>query len=302
MQVIHGTQGLRAPPGPVLTIGNFDGVHLGHQALIRLTLDLAAEIGGPAGVLTFHPAPQDVLKPGRAAPRIQDLEQRLHHLSSTGIDLVIVEPFTLELGALEPEPFARRFLQDRLGVRGLALGHDFRFGRGRAGTVQQLGQLLDVPVRQVDAALQGDRPISSSRIRLALTEGDVAEAARLLGRPHEVWGQVGRGEQRGRTLGFPTANVQQTSGLLPARGVYAVRAQTSAGTVPAVANLGVRPTFDGEQTTLEVHLLDWEGDLYDQRLVVQFADRIREERRFDDAEALVAAIRDDVQVARDTLR
>ena len=164
-----------------------------------------------------------MLRPDRAAPRLQSLDQRLAHLATTGLDLVVVEPFTVDLGRLSPVAFAKRFLVEALGVRGLALGHDFRFGRGRTGDIETLRSHLDVPIRRIEAALHEGAPISSSRIRAALGAGDVATAAALLGRPHEVEGTVVPGDQRGRGLGFPTANLAGLSGLLPSEGVYAVR-------------------------------------------------------------------------------
>lgn len=298
MQVVHGTHHLEAPPGPVLTIGNLDGVHRGHQALIQQTLALADALGTSSAALTFDPTPGEVLQPRRAPPRIQTLEQRLAHLEATGLQLVIVEPFTSALGALSPEAFARRFLASAIGTRALVLGHDFRFGRDRAGDAALLRRALGVRVEEVEARLHGGAPISSSRIRAALAEGHVSEATALLGRPHEISGPVVPGEQRGRTLGFPTANLSPLSGLMPRRGVYAARATVDDTIHPAVVNLGRRPTFDGQGTTLEVHILGFDGDLYGQQITVAFVERIRDERRFEGPGALREALAHDVAVAR----
>jgi riboflavin kinase/FMN adenylyltransferase len=300
VRVVHGTRsGLSA--APVLTIGNFDGVHPGHRALIDLTRELAAERSAPVAVLTFDPAPRDVLRPDNPIPRIQSLDQRLAHLAGAGVDITVVEPFTLELAALSPAEFASRILVERLRVRGMALGHDFRFGHKRAGTVDTLRELVQVPIRQVEPLLLDGRPLSSSRIREALGAGDVAEAARLLGRPHEVEGPVVHGDARGRQLGFPTANVVPEHGLVPPGGVYAVRVELDGVERPAVANLGTRPTFDGHRLALEVHVLDWTGDLYGRSLRVGFVARLRDERRFDGVDALRAAIAADVAEARRAL-
>ncbi|MEM6929979.1 MAG: bifunctional riboflavin kinase/FAD synthetase [Myxococcota bacterium] len=301
MRVVHGSETLSQRPMPVVTIGNFDGVHLGHRALIDRTRALAERLSAPAAVLTFDPAPQQVLRPDSAAPRIQSLEQKLEALATTGLDLVVVEPFTHELAGLDAEAFATRILAERIGVRGLALGHDFRFGKSRAGSIETLERCLDVPIEHQAAIELDGVPVSSSRIRRALQEGDVASAATCLGRQHAVRGSVVAGDQRGRTIGFPTANLRQVEGLPPARGVYATRAWLDGEARPSVANLGVRPTVDGEdaeQVVLEVHLLDFTGDLYGRTITVEFVDFIRGERAFDGLGSLKDQIARDAEAAR----
>lgn len=304
MQVVQGSETLSQRPMPVVTIGNFDGVHLGHRALIDRTRALAERLSAPAGVLTFHPAPQQVLRPGSAAPRIQSLEQKLEALAHAGLDLVIVEPFDRTLAGLDAETFANRILAERMGVRGLVLGHDFRFGRAREGSLETLQRCLEVPVEHQEAIELDGQPISSSRIRRAILANDVRAASRCLGRPHAVRGVVVAGDQRGRTIGFPTANLRELEGLPPARGVYATWAWVGETRHPAVANLGVRPTVDGSEAVrviLEVHLLDFSGDLYGQSLTVEFVDFIRGERAFDGLESLTAQISRDAEVARERL-
>jgi riboflavin kinase / FMN adenylyltransferase len=298
--VVPGTERWREHglAGPVLTIGNFDGVHRGHRALIDRTRALAAELGAPSAVLTFDPAPRDVLRPDNGVPRIQTLERKLVHLASTGVDAVVVQPFDRALASLDPTVFAQDRLGGHLRVRGLCVGHDFRFGKGRAGTVQTLRDALGVRVDEVEAIADADGPVSSSRIRQALEAGDVALAAHLLGRPHELVGTVIRGDQRGRLIGFPTANLRPGGGLVPPNGVYAVRVERRGERLPGVANLGVRPTFGGTEVRLEVHLLDGSWELYGEELVVGLVERIRGEQRFDGVEALVAQIRVDVEAAR----
>ncbi len=299
MRVIHGSETLSEPPGPVVTIGNFDGVHLGHRALIDRTRSLAEQRSAPAGVLTFHPAPQQLLRPETAAPRIQSLEQKLETLAATGLDLVVVEPFDHDLAALDAETFARRILGERMGVRGLALGHDFRFGRAREGSIETLTSCLEVPVEHQDAVQLDGEPISSSRIRRAVLSGDVNTAMRCLGRPHTVRGVVVTGDQRGRTIGFPTANLRELEGLAPAQGVYATRVWVGDQRYASVTNLGVRPTVDGTDVVLEVHVLDFSGDLYGAALTVEFVDFLRGERAFDGLEALKAQIARDAEAARE---
>lgn len=303
MIVVRGTERWRDTgiADPVVTIGNFDGVHLGHRALIEVARERARDLGAPCAVLTFDPAPRDVLRPDNGIPRIQSLERKLVHLDRAGVDAVVIQPFDRILAAMEPADFATRRLGGDLRVRALVVGHDFRFGRGRSGNAAVLRDSLRVPVDEVAALADATGPISSSRIRDALGKGAVAEAAALLGRPHELMGTVIEGDRRGRTIGFPTANLVPEGGLIPPNGVYAVRVQRDGISLPGVANLGVRPTFDGQGIRLEVHLLDFSGDLYGQSLVVELVDRIRDERRFAGIDALVAQIADDARAAREIL-
>jgi len=287
--------------GPVVTIGNFDGVHLGHQALLRRVRQRADELGVAACVYTFHPSPRQVLRPSTAVPPIQDLDDRIEALGRAGVDEVVVERFDHELAAREPRWFADEILARRLRCSAAVLGYDFRYGRRREGTVDMLREWLDVPVEQVEPLSVHGAPVSSTRIRELLLAGDVEEAAALLSRPHRLRGEVVAGDRRGRQLGFPTANVAVGPVLRPPSGVYAVRVglDHEEATRPAVANLGTRPTFgDGDAPTVEVHLLDFSGDLYGRRVAVDFIARLRDERRFDGVEQLVGQIRADIDEAR----
>lgn len=303
-EVIQGSGAYPSPsPGPVVTIGNFDGVHRGHRTLIDRAVSLARAGGRPALVYTFHPAPRDVLRPGNAIPRIQTLEDKVAALGAAGIDQVVIEPFDRDFAALTARRFVEEILVGRLGLSGLVVGWDFRFGRGRQGTVEALRGWLDVPVEQVAPYAPDGRVISSSAIREAVRAGEVALAAELLGRPHEVVGEVVRGDARGRRLGFPTANVAPRTALVPAHGIYLVRMDVGDGERrPGVASIGVRPTFEGgRDERLEVHLLDWSGDLYGRTVRVYFLERLRDELAFESTEALVAQIAEDVAVARERL-
>lgn len=302
--VFHGSAQYPPTDAPVLTIGNFDGVHLGHAALLRRLVERARALGAPACVYTFEPPPRRVLQPDRCPPRILTLEDKLHHLGEAGVDQVVVEPFTRELAGRAPEWFAREVLGEHLRPRALITGYDFRFGRARAGDAALLARLLPTleieafgrVSAEVDGLAEG---VSSSAIRERVARGEVHAAAQLLGRPFAVAGIVLQGDQRGRELGFPTANVEPEGELLPAPGVYAVRGVLPDGApLPAVANLGVRPTFGGTRLALEVHLLDWTGDLYGARLRVELVQRLREERRFAGLDALRAQIAEDVRQAR----
>jgi len=300
-QLFAGSAAYPQPgPGPALTIGNFDGVHQGHQHLLRELVATARSLGVPSCVYTFEPPPRVVLAPQQHQPRILPWTDKLRLLSEFGIDQVIVERFTRPF-AQHPAPwFANVVLARRIRPSALVVGYDFRFGRARSGDLALLAELLPgVPIDQVAPFELDGAVVSSSALRALVREGEVERAAVLLGRPHLVTGTVVQGDQRGRTIGFPTANLETDAELLPANGVYAVRACVNGGPpLAAVANLGTRPTFDGRRFLIEVHLLDWSGELYGDELSVTFIGRLRGEVRFPDADALVAQIRADVAEAR----
>lgn len=297
------------PMGPAaLTIGAFDGVHAGHRRLVARTAELAAEQGIRALAVTFWPHPASVLHPAYAPPLLASLERRLALLAEIGVlDAVVVQPFTPELVGLEPEAYLDR-LQRWCEPRVFVEGPDFALGRDRAGTLAYLREAGTRRGFTVESALVevGGARISSSRIREALQEGRVEDAARLLGRPYALAGEVVEGDRRGRLLGFPTANLRvAANAALPANGVYAVRVRLpgeSSALHPAVANLGIRPTFGGEpRRLLEVHLLGVAMDLYGVDLGVEWVTRLREERRFDGIDALKAQIGLDATRAADLL-
>lgn len=297
LAVSHGSNAYDGPAG-VVTIGNFDGVHLGHQALLDAARNLKR---GPVVAYTFDPAPRDVLRPDTAPLRLQTLADRVERLHARGADHVVVEPFDRGFAAKSPADFAHGILRDRLRATAVVVGWDFRFGKGRSGDAAGLRNLLEQPVVQVDPLVSGSDPISSSRIRALIAAGEMSEASRLLGCPHEIVGVVEHGDARGRELGFPTANVCSRTPLCPAAGVYAVRVRSSVGEHRGVANLGMRPTFSGDRFKVEVHLFDFVGDLYGTELRVQFCARIREERAFAGIDALVAQIGADAAEARTLL-
>jgi riboflavin kinase/FMN adenylyltransferase len=302
---------LRAPgplgwPRPAVALGNFDGVHRGHQALVAAVVARARAHGGTPVVLTFDPHPARVLSPDRAPRALMTVEQKAEVLASLGVERVVALPFTLELSQKSPEEFAALVLRDTVGAALVAVGPDFRFGRDREGslrTLERLGPRLGFDVEAVPAVMHGSVPISSTRIRESLVAGDVVEAKALLGRRHFVDGHVVRGDGRGRALGVPTANLDPVNEQLPAGGVYACwcRLAPAADGVAAVVNIGTRPTFGGGPATAEAHLLDFEADLYGRPLRVEFAARLREERKFPDASALARQIRDDIAAARRVL-
>jgi riboflavin kinase / FMN adenylyltransferase len=297
----------RGWPEAALAVGNFDGVHRGHQALVALAVRDARAAGGTSVVLTFDPHPSRVLSPDRAPASLMTLEQKAEILSGLGVDRLAVLPFTVELSRCEPEEFARKVLQRALGARVVVVGSSFRFGRDRAGdlaTLRRLGDELGFRVHGLRPVIARGGPISSTRIREALSRGAVDAARDFLGRRFVVDGVVVKGEGRGRQIGIPTANLQVLNETVPGGGVYACWCRILGADTPprpAAVNIGRRPTFGGGLTTVEAHLLDFEGDLYGRTLRLEFQERLREERAFPGAEALVAQIRSDLGEARRVL-
>lgn len=289
-----------------LAVGTFDGVHRGHQFILgRLAAD-AAEAGAEAAAMTFDPHPRAVVRPQDAPPLLLTLEERLERMREHGAERVLVVPFNRDFASLEPEAFVRQVLVERLRARRVYVGFSFTFGRGGRGTpalLRQMGEPLGVDVRQLGPVTDEGQVLSSTLIRRALAEGDVATALRCLGRPHAVAGTVSAGRRQGRSLGFPTANLPDSGEVLwPADGVYVVRARWDGGLAGGVANLGGRPTLDpGGARLLEVHLLDFQGDLYGRRLTVEFIQRLRDVRCFPNVGALQEQIAQDVRDARQVL-
>lgn len=304
--------------GSCVTVGNFDGVHLGHRALLSLTLERAAATGGAPVAVTFDPHPMEVLTP-HAPPRLTTPETRLALLEASGMALVLLVSFTPELAALPPETFVRRVLLDTLNMRELLIGYDFTLGKGRSGTPEvlaRLGKAEGFRVDRLEALSVHDEVVSSTRIRELLRQGQVWEASTLLGRLYSVQGEVVHGKNRGgRLLGFPTANLASTSAMLPKPGVYATLATPSEsagnglpavldptalarGIRPAVTNIGYNPTFGPGALTVETFLMDFDGDLYGKHLEVAFLERLRGEISFTGPDALMEQIRKDTEQAR----
>lgn len=282
-----------------VVIGNLDGVHRGHQAVLHQARSISDARGLLTLVLTFDPHPSQVLR-GVAPPRLATLERRVELLHRHGADRVVIEPFTQELAALSPERFATELLAQRLGARAVIVGDNFRFGARRAGDLEALrrfGARLGFEVTVTEVAGDARGPFSSTRVREALAAGDLDEATRLLGRRHSISGVVERGDRRGRTIGFPTANLGGVIEVLPPHGVYAVFVDDR----PGVMNVGVRPTVDGQSLRVEVHLLDFDGDLYGASLRVHLVKRLRDEKRFTSLDELKAQIAIDAEAARAAL-
>jgi riboflavin kinase/FMN adenylyltransferase len=293
--------------GASVAIGNFDGLHRGHVAVLEAAAEAARRLGGPLGVVTFEPHPREILQPESTFRRLTMFRTRADRLRRQGVDLCVALPFGPALMRLSPEAFAREILAELLGVRSVAAGSNFRFGHKRSGdlaVLEGLGRSLGFEVQAVPPLMVDGVVCSSTVIRERLAAGDVEGAARLLGHPFEFDGIVRPGDGRGRTIGFPTANVHPLGArpLLPGIGVYAVRAglrgETAIEWHPAVANLGRRPTFDGQGVLLEVHLLDGEHDLYGRRMRVAFLERLRGEQRFPGIAELREQIGRDCAAAR----
>lgn len=282
-----------------IVIGNLDGVHRGHQAVLRQARAIAAARDLSTLALTFDPHPSQVLR-GFTPPRLATVERRVELLERHGADRVVVEPFTHELAAFSPERFAKELLSERLGARAVIVGENFRFGARRAGDLEALrtlGNELGFEVAVTEVAGDERGPFSSTRVRDAIAVGDLDEATRLLRRRHSISGVVEGGDRRGRTIGFPTANVGGVVEVLPPHGVYAVFADDR----PGVMNLGIRPTVDGTSLRVEVHLFDFDGDLYGTAMRVHLVKRLRDEKKFASLEELKAQIAIDAEAARAAL-
>ena len=293
----------RAPTASVLTIGNFDGIHLGHQALLRLLTNKARALGLPAVVLTFEPHPREFFAPQKAPPRLASLREKLLLLDAAGVNMTRIVHFNARFAALSAQQFIDRVLVNGLQVRHLIIGDDFCFGAGRKGDFAMLkaaGEHKGFVVEAMSThAFAGER-VSSSAVREALAQGDLDRAARLLGRPYSIAGRVVHGEKIGRAIGFPTANIQLKGRQPPLSGVYTVEVEGLApGPVPGVASIGVRPTVDDSgRPTLEVHLFDWTADCYGAHLRVHFLHKQRDEEKYDSVNALSAQIALDARSAR----
>lgn len=294
--------------GCAVTIGAYDGVHLGHRSVIDEVRHLATSRGALSAMVTFDRHPAEVVRPDSAPCRLTSLDQKLELLAETGLDLVYVVAFDEARSRETAQEFVKEVLVDGLAAKAVVVGHDFHFGKDRGGNVEMLqheGAVHGFDVLGMRLVASGDTAVSSTRIRQLLHAGEVGEAATLLGRPHEVRGVVMHGDARGRELGFPTANVAVPDGVcMPADGIYAALYTTPDGVArPAAVSLGRRPTFyvDAQASLLEAYLLDFDGDLYDQPAVVGFVQRLRGEQRFENVDDLITQMRADVAATRAAL-
>ncbi len=291
-----------------VTIGSFDGVHTGHQALIRWLIAGARRAQEPSVVVTFFPHPAVVLGKVPRPSYLTTPDERAELLGSLGVDYVITMPFNLQLAALSAAEFME-MLTARLGIRHLCVGYDFALGRGREGNLgrlEEIGRQLGYDLKVIEQVTNGeDNPISSSLIRRLISQGEMNKAAGLLGRNYSTSGRVVHGDGRGKQLGFPTANLEVwAERLMPPTGIYATWTWIKGVRYDSVANLGVRPTFENQPSSalLEVYIMDWRQDLYGQEIKVEFVQRLREEVRFPSAAALIAQVNEDIAAAREVLR
>jgi riboflavin kinase / FMN adenylyltransferase len=302
MQIVRGLESFPPDSGPsAVALGAFDGIHLGHRAILGTAVTQARHDKLRALACTFDRHPMEVLQPDRAPLPITTLEERLELIAETGIDTTVVIPFTPAVAGIEAQTFVRDVLVGTLKAREIVVGFNHRFGRGARGDAKLLEALaatLGFRAHIVPALMVDDIAVSSSEIRAALQRGDLPDAARLLGRPYSIRGEVVRGAGRGRTLGFPTANVKTDRPLGLPVGVYVCRLTVGGRQHQAVVNVGFRPTFGETELAVEAHVLDFTGDLYDERVTLTFVRRLREERKFPSVDALREQIALDVAAAR----
>lgn len=292
--------------GPVLALGTFDGVHLGHRRVIGLAVERARARGAPAAALTFEPQPLEVLRPSLEPVLLSTIDERLEQFASLGVDVALVLPFDDAFSKISAAAWLDDVLRGRLDAGEIVAGSSYTFGFRREGTATRLeawGRGADLPVHLVPALLVGGEPVSSSRIRAALREGLVEDAARLLGRCYSLSGRVVRGDGRGRTIDVPTANLAPAARkIVPAHGVYATFAAVGGRRHRGATNIGTRPTFGGNAVRVETFLLDFDAECLGEPMTLEFVRRVRDERAFPDADALTRQIAKDVAMVRELLR
>lgn len=303
MELIRGLQNLQSRHrGCVATIGNFDGVHLGHQAVIGQLAEAGQELGLPALVVTFEPQPLEYLMPDKVPARLTRFREKLRALSRYAVDRVLCVRFDHRLAELSADDFVQQILVDGLDVKYLVVGDDFRFGKGRLGSfelLRQAGQQYGFKVVNMHTFNIDDERVSSTLVREALAQGDLKLAERYLGRPYRMCGRVAHGDKRGRAIGVPTANIHLHRKVTPVKGVYVVEVFGLEGEpVGGVANVGTRPTVDGTRTLLEIHLFDFDQDIYGRYVQIDFSHKLRDEERFDSFEELKQRIYQDMDEAQ----
>jgi len=296
MKVITKKKSLESRVAPVITLGNFDGIHLGHQKILASVIKRAKALGAPSLVYTFDPHPMKVVAPEKSPALIFGLEDKKALIEAAGIDYLVLAPFTEELAATAPEEFAEKVIAGRLKAVEVLVGENFSFGRGASGGIirlKELGEKLGFVVRAVAPCKRGGAMVSSSRIRACVLKGRVKEAGALLGRPFFIRGKVVSGDSVGRELGFPTANIKAQNELVPGDGVYAAMATIGGTRFKGMVNIGIGPTFGGKSRKIELHVMDFSGDLYGDNIAVEFLKRLRGEKTFANSEALVRQIKED---------
>jgi riboflavin kinase/FMN adenylyltransferase len=303
MHVVYDLNELKGPlKNPILTIGNFDGVHRGHLALFDKVKERAKAINGQSVVMTFDPHPIKVMKPENGPPLITPIEQKLELISNAGIDVILCPAFTLEFAAISAEDFVQDILMDKLGIQEIVVGYDYTFGHDRQGDVtllRKMGAWLGFKVHLVDPVYLDDAVVSSTSIRNYVQEGNFPEAKKFLGRDYQICGTVIKGKNRGgKLLGFPTANLKPIDELIPRGGVYAAKVSVDDKDYYGVTNIGYNPTFGNGALTVETHLLDFSEDIVGRTVKIKFIQRLRDEKTFSSVKELSDQITQDIKQAR----
>lgn len=304
MRVIRGTDNIVRLESPVLALGNFDGVHLGHQAILNKAIERAKVIGGLSVAFTFDPHPVKVLAPEKYLPLITPTEKKIKLIEEMGISAVICAEFNLEFSNLHPRSFARDILAGRIGAKEVVVGFNYSFGKGRGGGIdflKEMGEEYGFKLHVVEPVRIGGAVVSSSKVREAIWAGDARLASMLLGRPYDMEGRVVSGMKRGKRLGFPTANIETKGELFPKSGVYAAVVLMKGRKYKAVANVGKHPTFPEDPFSVEAHIFDFDSDIYGEEVGLLFIERIRDDMAFQTQEALSEQIRHDAIKAKEIL-
>ncbi|VAX29212.1 FMN adenylyltransferase / Riboflavin kinase [hydrothermal vent metagenome] len=306
MKIVRGTKNITGPiPYPVVAIGNFDGVHIGHQIIFRKTADMVRERSGTAIVFTFEPHPLKIIAPERVPPLLTSFRQKMELIEECGIDQVVCADFTRQFADQQPRDFAKDILVGLIGVREIVVGFDYAFGRGREGTIpylKKMGEEFDFNVHVVEPVKLNDHLVSSSHVRELIEDGNVRAARNFLGRNYSILGPVVHGHHTGQAIGFPTANLDTAKVQIPGTGVYAVRILYAGKTYQGAVNIGYNPTFNRDRLSVEVHIFDFHENIYGQEVEVIFVDRIRSEMTFQSADDLVVQIKKDIETARALLK
>ena len=306
MKTIHGIENFPADEASIVTIGTFDGVHLGHQQILEQLIDTSRKSKLKSVLLTFFPHPRMVLQPDVPMHLIQTIEERERALAKTGLDYLVIHPFSAEFSRLSADDYVKRVLVQQLNVQKVVVGYDHRFGRNRTASLEDMyhyADIYDFEVIEIDAKKIDSTAVSSTKIRKAIDEGNIELANTYLGQPFTLEGMIVHGDKRGRELSYPTANMdlQNSYKIVPKQGVYLVKSNLSNRVVYGMMNIGTKPTFDASMPSIEVHFFDWNGDLYGQAVQVELIKWVREERKFSSVEELQTQIQADEQYCRSSI-
>lgn len=305
MKILRGSQNLKDNiKNPVLALGNFDGVHIGHREIFRRVVERAEEIKGNSIVYTFEPHPLRIISPARTPLLLTTFRKKMELIAGSGIDITMCANFTKRFADQHPRVFARETLADKIGVKEVFVGYDYKFGRGREGTIdylKKMGEEFGFKVTVIDAITVDGQVVSSTLVRDTIEDGDMEKANRLLGRWYSIEGKVVDGFKKGVMIGFPTANIDTSYDLLPHTGVYAARTIVDGEIYDGIANIGFNPTFHRDRLSVEIHIFDFSRDIYGREIEIIFIKRLREEIEFGSAEKLKAQIKKDIEVTREIL-